>query len=336
MATFITRTGGIYGNLLSNKQELITHIAEQLNIKTASLYYYNVGSDQPEQLSTRLDGILSGISYNDNLILQLPTWLGEDYEQALINKFNVYRYNSNSKLIEFFHDDILYNQNNLQENTKLVSILKEADIIIVTCKETAAFLEKVGIDCTKFVYVNIFDCLLPFDFNDSSKFSKKINIIEPDNNNLQKLLETCQQEIHEYGNTQFTFASQNYFHHQAQVIDQDLPYRLHQNGGFGIIWPMSSIDSLCSSYYLGMFLSVGLPLIVKSHTVESQWVSKYNLGIVIDSLESLDMKISSIGEKTYQQFVRNVNSLGTFTRNGVFIRHALFNAVDEAFKMSIN
>lgn len=102
MATYITRTIGIMDPQLPHTQGAWLSACQQLQILPVSLFYYPLQAERPEQLNSRLDGILSGVHPNDDFIIQLPIYLADQYLAALVRKIKLVSAVSSTKLI-FYH-----------------------------------------------------------------------------------------------------------------------------------------------------------------------------------------------------------------------------------------
>lgn len=76
MATYITQTRGLIDQTVLPKQDRLVQAARHQGILPLSLYYYPVTADTAGELSARQDGILSGVAFGDDIIVQLPTMLG--------------------------------------------------------------------------------------------------------------------------------------------------------------------------------------------------------------------------------------------------------------------
>lgn len=74
MTVYMSQTAGIYGGLISKKQEDTLKFAGKLGILPMSFYYYNDSQEPDGQLSARLDGAMAGFNYDDDLIYWLLSY----------------------------------------------------------------------------------------------------------------------------------------------------------------------------------------------------------------------------------------------------------------------
>ena len=70
-------------------QNRIAAFARELNYKELGIYYYDVKSDSPKMLTSRLDGIIASVGYEDIVIFQYPTWNHISFDEAFIRRLNL-------------------------------------------------------------------------------------------------------------------------------------------------------------------------------------------------------------------------------------------------------
>ena len=102
MNVYITKLNGLPMQDISQyKQRMIAEIGHQLVFREMGIYRYNRTNESKESLSRRLDGIIAGIDWgNDVVICQLPTGNGFKYEWELVSRLKMYQI----KVIIFIHD----------------------------------------------------------------------------------------------------------------------------------------------------------------------------------------------------------------------------------------
>lgn len=98
----------IYGFIqdqdLKKKQNLYADAGHALGFKEMGIFNFDVSTDTENELSKRLDGIISSLQFNDLVFVQLPTGNGEYYDNLLINKLRAY----NTKVCILLHQTIEY------------------------------------------------------------------------------------------------------------------------------------------------------------------------------------------------------------------------------------
>ena len=98
----------IYGFIqdqdLKKKQNLYADAGHALGFKEMGIFNFDVSTDTENELSKRIDGIISSLQFNDLVFVQLPTGNGEHYDNLLINKIKAY----NAKVCILLHQIIEY------------------------------------------------------------------------------------------------------------------------------------------------------------------------------------------------------------------------------------
>ncbi|MBD5807142.1 hypothetical protein [Limosilactobacillus walteri] len=321
---YITRTKGIIDNgTLMARQETTVQIARDLGIEPISFYYYPVDSENDECLSARLDGILSCLSYGDNLILQMPTLLNERYVLTLINKVNMFRSVSSTKLIIYVHNDLIYNYS-ITPDSNLAQILSQADVLIVNNPATAKYLYKQGIKVKRFFYFYIYDYLLDEPCKDNVGIKRHFNLVGLQTNLINELL-NFSNPIHVYHSV--IVNSKNIVSHKLRISDSALPYQLNYNGGVGIVWPFLSKSAILLPNTLGLFIDAKMPIIVKSGSIEAGLVSKYQIGYVAKSIEDAVDWINSLSNNEYYQLQEHIQIPSEMVGTGFFTKRVLENTL---------
>lgn len=119
--------GFIQDQELKKKQNLYADAAHVLGFKEMGIFNFDVSTDTENELSKRIDGIISSLQFNDLVFIQLPTGNGEYYDNLLINKIKAY----NTKVCILLHQIIEYEY-----------VLNAADLIMPTSNEVYAYLKE--------------------------------------------------------------------------------------------------------------------------------------------------------------------------------------------------
>lgn len=124
----------------------------------------------------------------------------------------------------------------------------------------------------------------------------------------------------------------------SQVLKENIKYKgvyesdvlpICIEGDWGLIWDGDSIKT-CSSetgnylryntpHKLSLYIVGGLPVIVWNEAAVSEIVKKYNIGIMVNSLEEVSKKLSNMTAEEYQQYKKNVLMLAEKLKKGEFI-----------------
>lgn len=119
--------GFIHDQNLRKKQNQFADAAHALGFKKMGIFNFDVSTDTENELSKRIDGIISSLQFNDLVFVQLPTGNGEHYDNLLINKIKAY----NTKVCVLLHQTIEYEY-----------VLNAADLIMPTNNEVHAYLKE--------------------------------------------------------------------------------------------------------------------------------------------------------------------------------------------------
>lgn len=148
--------GFIHDQNLRKKQNLYADAAHALGFKEMGIFNFDVSTDTENELSKRIDGIISSLQFNDLVFVQLPTGNGEHYDNLLIHKIKAY----NTKVCILLHETIEYEY-----------VLNAADLIMPTNNEVHAYLKEHN-------YANVFyKKNINYEF---SIISKSSNVLSSD------------------------------------------------------------------------------------------------------------------------------------------------------------
>ena len=148
--------GFIHDQNLRKKQNQFADAAHALGFKEMGIFNFDVSTDTENELSKRIDGIISSLQFNDLVFVQLPTGNGEHYDNLLINKIKAY----NTKVCILLHQTIEYEY-----------VLNAADLIMPTNNDVHAYLMEHN-------YANVFyKKNINYEF---SIISKSSNVLSSD------------------------------------------------------------------------------------------------------------------------------------------------------------
>lgn len=323
MSVYITRTNGLYGALSLTKEQVVVNILNTYGVGTMSFYHYDATNEPGVSLSARLDGIMAGLSFGDSIVMQLPTMMGFRFDNAFVDKFDIYRRNSSSKLIMYVHDDLFYDPS-LQANSEWIKLINRSDVLIVNNQRTAQHLANLGISRHKYSFFMANDILSDAINQFKPKYSAKINLINASNDLISSVADA--------GVSTYVFGGPAVESEQVKTLaisfdDPSLSYRLAKNGGWVVIWPGSPSKQLCSTYQFGISLSAGLPVVAQEGTIEAKWAHDYHFGIVVDDMKDAVRRISEMSKHEFLNYEAKARSIGRLTSKGRFTVNAVENAV---------
>ena len=175
MNVYITKINGLPAQDTSQYvQRMTAEIGHQLGFREMGLYHYNRAGESNESLNARLDGIISGIVWgNDIVICQFPTGNGFKYEWELVKRLRMYQ----SRVIIFIHNvgNVVQKDNRvtLEETIRLYN---QAEVLIIPSLEMRQFLLDNGIKKDmKFVILEMWDFITDSNFYSFPQFRKEIH-----------------------------------------------------------------------------------------------------------------------------------------------------------------
>lgn len=115
-------------------QKRLSDAGHSLGFYDLGLYSYPVSCDSDSELSSRIDGIISGIERGDIVFLQLPTGNGFKYDHLLFSRLKLY----GATVILVFSDTMDYSDYVRSFNT--------ADCAVVPTKAVLQMLQSNGLD----------------------------------------------------------------------------------------------------------------------------------------------------------------------------------------------
>ena len=218
-------------------------------------------------------------------------------------------------------------------------MLKIADVIIVHNENMMEFFIQKGVCRKKLVNLEIFDYLQANNSDKSIKFEKKItiagNLDTKKCKYIRELDKVKKIQIDLYGpNFDENLSAYQHMHYKGVLTPEKIPNVL--TSGFGLVWDGDGIQGgmgqagnymrYNNPHKLSLYLSSCLPVVIWKKSAEAQFVSKHNLGILVDSLEELSEKIPNISELEYRNMVNDVKLLSQKLTKGYFGKKAILEA----------
>lgn len=331
MKVFITQLCGHANTMGTLIQRTITTAAGQVNILPMSLFYFDASGEPKAELNSRLDGIIGGLGVGDTMIIQTPTGMASNYDQVLFDKLTSLRQQMNIKLIAVVEDLVT------QKDVNLITLYQQCDALIVPNKTFAKYLRSLGINSSRFIFLNYYDFTPTLNFDHEPKYAACLNYV---NNqvSLPDELKRVNLPVSVFQNQ--SFADQNSIHYSGSFNDDLLLNHINNNGGFGLIWAANKKQEqflkIASPLAFSIFISAGIPIITKQEYQISSLVEKKSLGMVVDNLDEAIKKAKTLPPEKYQDFVKNVAKVALVTKNSISSKHALIEAVFRANLMQVS
>lgn len=242
----------------------------------------------------------------------------------------------------------LFKSNSLQENIKKeFAILNRFDYLISHNPIMTKWLKENGLK-SKIVNLELFDYKSDLNIKEFSESKFKYiafagNLNKDKSGFIYKLdkLKCKNLNINLYGPN---YDNQEQNNKNIKYKGTYAPEELNKvfEEGFGLIWDGQDLDT-CSGdigeytkynnpHKLSLYISSGLPVIVWKHAAISNFVEKYNIGIIIESIYDIQEKLDSIEEKDYINMLENVRKLQKKVIDGYFIKSAINKIIKDAKK----
>ena len=213
------------------------------------------------------------------------------------------------------------------------TVLERVDGIIAHNDKMKDILVQLGIPEKKIISLEIFDYLIPH-FEEKKTYEKR-TVVVAGNFDIKKAKYARQLP----DNPEFSIFGINFeeeklpqnVHYKGAFSPEELPYYLE--GGFGLVWDGDS-PYTCSGMFgeylkmnnphkASLYLASGFPIIVWRQSALSDFVTKNNCGILVDSLFVIAERLDSISNDEYEELIRNSKKIGDNIRNGHYLKVAL-------------
>ena len=213
------------------------------------------------------------------------------------------------------------------------TVLERVDGIIAHNDKMKDVLVQLGIPEKKIISLEIFDYLIPH-FEEKKTYEKR-TVLLAGNFDIKKAKYARQlPDNPEFSIFGINFEEENLpknVHYKGAFSPEELPYYLE--GGFGLVWDGDS-PYTCSGMFgeylkmnnphkASLYLASGFPIIVWRQSALTDFVTKNNCGILVDSLFEIAETLKSIQKKDYQELIENSKKIGEKIRQGYFLKTAL-------------
>lgn len=233
MSIYITKTYGLNGTA-AKAQDVVIEEAKKLDIKEIRIPYLLYETEERNETSKRIDGVLAGITSGDTVIYQSPTWNDPNFDIFFMNKLLGI---GNLNIIIFIHDirPLMF----AIEKVNLpfyIQLFNFANGLIVPSENMAHFLKEQGIS-TPMTIQHLWDSNVQMDFKNVPKLKRKINFVGDDakfliSKNFPLDKDTV---LNLYGRRNAEMLQADNIHYHGFLDEHDLLNELHK-GGFGLVW----------------------------------------------------------------------------------------------------
>ena len=330
MSIYITKVCGL-GGTAGKGQQLVANETKKLGIEEIRIPYYDYFSESKEELSKRIDGILTGISENDTVILQSPTWNYPNFDSALIGHLKAI---DNLQLVIFVHDiRAMMFPIEAESMPFYVELFNIADSLIVPSENMAQYLKEKGVN-TPMVIQHLWDFDNHVDFNQTSNYGNRISFIGDDEKFMisTNFPTNSDTSLELYGRKNEQMEQANNIHYHGFLDEYSLLQELHK-GGFGLVWTEDmywrEYMKYNASYKVSTYLRAGIPLIVHRDISCRKLIEDNHWGIVVDSLEEAVERVKAMSEDEYRKYVESVSKVSGLLGDNYFTKKVLVDTLYE-------
>lgn len=334
MRVHITNLYGLYPTSTALKaQNRTAKVArENLNYSELGIYAYDISTDSPEMLSSRLDGIIASVGFGDIVIFQYPTWNATEFNEALLRRLDLYR---GLKKITFVHDmlSLMFESNRYLLNRE-IALMNQTDLVILPSQRMADFLCSEGLTVKKTVIQRIWDFPVSIDQSVRPKYGRVINFAgNPDSDKFKFAKEWSYNAVELRVTAEKADWAQDknirslgWFNDDTFLVDA-----LRRSGGFGLLWSedpyFSEYMRMNASYKLSAYLAAGIPVIVNNCIAERDTIIRKNLGLAVDSLDEAVERVAAMSPEEYDKMVDDLAVFSELVRQSYFAKKVLTEAV---------
>ena len=266
--------------------------------------------------------VKANILKNEVIFIQYPM-LSFDKDKKYVKTLS-----KKNHVVLLIHDIHSLRRGNYEELKKEIDFLNLADILIVHNNFMKKELENYGVNVKKIYNLGIFDYL--FTPNDNDLDIEVADIVFA--GNLEKsvflddfILSNVNIKMNLYGigwkEKWNQYKNINYI---GNFTPDEIPSKL--KGKYGLVWDGDSINT-CSGFLgeytkinnphkFSLYIAAGIPVIAWKESAIAEYIKKYDLGIVLDSLSNLKVLLDEITEEEYLIKCENIKKIRNRVING--------------------
>lgn len=330
MTVHITSLNGMAMNSVAQLAQLMTaKIGREMGMNDFGIYAYHWKEEPDQARSTRFDGIIASLNAGDTVIIQSPSWIAIEWDQAFIDHISIY---PNVKKIIFIHDIVpLMFEVNRYLLPQYIDYYNKADVLIVPSQKMYDFLRDNGLKEKPYVVQHFWDHPCQVNYFITPQNNKVINFAgNADKFDFVKNWNNPKIKLQVFSDPKKKVPEQN-LEYMGWKNDPILIEDLRKSGGFGLVWSeepyWSEYMKMNTSYKLSTYLAAGIPIIANSDTPEVETIKRKKLGIIADSLEEAQEKILQISDDEYKEMIDSIDSFSKLIKDGYFTKKALSEAV---------
>lgn len=241
----------------------------------------------------------------------------------------------NNESILFIHDINFFRDSKIKDKKEIINIFNKAQYIIIHNEKMKKKLLNMGIK-SKIIVLEVFDYILKQPLPEINYQLGNTIVFA---GNLFKS-EFLQKEQIENLGLMFNLYGPNFDNKKIKAKNikyngsygpDVISYKLE--GNFGLIWDGISLTE-CSGDYgaylkvnnphkLSLYISAGIPVITWKKAAIADFIEKYNIGFVVDSLYDIANVIDNMTDEQYNMYINNIKVLQKKVSEGYFTKKAL-------------
>ncbi|MHA6603174.1 SP_1767 family glycosyltransferase [Aerococcus urinae] len=332
MKKFITV---LYGHAQSSTAQISQHqvakIARDFGFNELAIPTLSHGSEGWTERSIRIEGILAGVSPDDLVIVQFPSWNELAFDRALVDQLR----QKKTRLALFVNDvPFLMFESPSSLIQEYVAIFNQADLLIVPSEPLYKQLVSYGVQVDRYVDQEMWDYIQPLQL-DQPRFTRQVHFAGiPEKFRLEKEW-PLDYPLTVYGEAP---EEKNHpaFNYQGWLPQEDLMRRLSK-GGFGLVWggsegPWHDYYHYNCIYKLSTYLAAGIPVIIPEEIGQKDIVVDNGLGLAISSLDELPDLLENFTKANYDKLLKNVAEFNLLIKNGYFTQKLLVETVHQMIR----
>ena len=303
-------------------QNNVMKIVRDFGVNELGIYFYDASHEPWEELNSRMDGIVAGVSYGDVVFFQSPSWNSVEWDNHLVEKLKL----SHVKMVMFIHDvQPLMFESNYYLMKAHIDMYNKCDVVIVPSEQMYQKLVSEGLTVKNYVVQKLWD--LPHGLElYTPKFEKKL-IFSGDPSRFPHIVDWKHSTpLHVYA-TRAEGVDYSKVHLEGWRTQQELLLELSKGGGFGLVWGNSENPTEERDYYkenvsykLTTYLAAGIPVVVPDYLSNADYIREKGLGFVVSSLEEASRVVQECTAEEYDQMVTRAKYTAYLIKNGYFTK----------------
>lgn len=263
----------------------------------------------------------------DSIFIQYPIPINKFFRNIL---YKIIKYKKLHTTI-LVHDlnTLRFNLNQEED-----SILYFSNLVICHTPNMKKYLYEIGVDCDIRI-LNLFDYLTDSICEYQSSFDTNVvfagNLIK--SGFIQNLSKIKNLSFLLYGLPELTLDCQQNVSYEGKFQPNDIS---KLKGDWGLVWDGDSINTCDgplgeylkynSSHKASLYIAAGKPIIVWEHSALKQFVLDNNLGISVNSLEEINMKIKALNDWKKREIQDAIKEYSYKIKRGKMLEDILFNS----------